>query len=397
MQSAPPFDFDTPRERRGTDSRKWGDPEGSWGHPDVLPMPMADMDFPVAPAIQEALEDRVGHGIFGYTRVGEAYRQALCGWMGRRHGWQVHPDWVLPAPGVVPAAYAAARALCAPGGSIAVLSPIYPRFLRFAALGLDQRVIPLRLEGGRYVMDPETLEARLEDARVLLLCNPHNPVGRVWSRRELEALGELCLRRQLWVIADEVFADLTAHGHRFTPFASLSPQLADRTVTCTSASKSFNLAGLQCASALVSEPRVRQRVAEALAATGFTTPGPFGLAATRAAYERGEPWLEALLPYLAGNAELLRGWLERVLPQARAIPMEAGYLAWIDLRAYGRDADALFQLALDRARVALVSGARFGPGGEGFVRMNLGCPRATLREALSRLEQHLVPALLEGP
>ncbi len=397
MDRAQAFDFDTPVERRGTDSRKWGDPEASWGHADVLPMPMADMDFPVAPPIQRAIEARASHGVFGYTRVDHRYRQALCAWMSRRHTWEPEPSWVLPAPGVVPAVYAAARALCAPGSAVAVLSPIYPRFLHFDALGLGQRSIPLRLEGERYSLDIEALEAQLGDARVLLLCNPHNPVGRVWRRAELEALGALCLRRELWVITDEVFADLCAPGQRFTPFASLSPELAARTVTCTSASKSFNLAGLQCASALVSDPALRQRVAAALAATGFTTPGPFGLAATVAAYEQGEPWLQALLPYLAANLRALRGWLARALPEARLIPAEAGYLAWIDLRAYGRDADELCRLALVLSRVALVSGLRFGPGGDGFLRLNLGCPRSTLDQALERLERHLVPAIEKGP
>jgi cystathionine beta-lyase len=395
MDRAQTFDFDSPPERRGTDSRKWGDPRASWGHPDVLPMPMADMDFPAAPAIQRAIEARSAHGVYGYTRVDEGHRRSLCDWMLRRHGWAVDPDWVVPAPGVVPAAFAAARALCPADASIAVLSPIYPRFLGFGSLGLEQRVIPLRLEGRRYDLDLDSLEDQLDDARTLLLCNPHNPVGRVWRREELEALGALCLRRGLHVIADEVFADLCAPGQRFVPFASLSPELAARTVTCTSASKSFNLAGLQCASALVTEPSLRLAVVQALSATGFTTPGPFGLAATRAAYEHGEPWLEALLPYLADNVEVLRTWLLRALPEARLIPPEAGYLAWIDLRPYGCDSEALFELALARARVALVSGARFGPGGDGFLRMNLGCPRATLLQALARLERGFVPALLE--
>jgi cystathionine beta-lyase len=394
-----PFDFDLPVDRRGTDARKWGDVQARWGHPDVLPMPLADMDFRVAPVIQQALATRLEHGVFGYTRVSGAWLEALCAWMSRRHGWRVTPDQVVPAPGVVPAAYAAVRALCPDGGGVVVQPPLYPRLLGLEPLGVEPRLEPLAEVDGHYRMDLDALEARLagEPARVLVLCNPHNPVGRAWSREELEALGSLCLRHELWVVADEVFGDLCQPGQRFTPFASLSPELAARTVTCTSASKAFNLAGLSTAAAIVPDPAMRQRVRATLAATGFTTPGPFGLAATVAAYEGGEPWLEALLPYLATNASALEAWLSRALPRARLLPMEAGYLAWIDLRAYGSDADTLYRLALDRSRVALVRGTHFGAVGEGFLRMNLGCPRATLREALDRLERGLVPALETTP
>ncbi len=389
------IDFDRVVERRGGDSRKWGDVAARWGHPDVLPMPMADMDFPVAPAIQQALEARVAHGLFGYTRVGEGFTEALRGWLERRHGWAVDPAWVVPAAGVVPAVYAAVRARCAAGEGVVVQPPVYARFLRLEALGVRQIEAPLTLVGETYRMDLEALDVLLRrvPARVLLLCNPHNPVGRVWSPGELEALAAFCVARDLTVVADEVFADLCLPGQRVTPFASLGADIAARTVTCTSASKAFNLAGLGCAAALVPDPALRKAVGAALAATGFTTPGPFGLAASCAAWEQGEPWLEALLPYLAGNMAELGGWLARALPRARLIPAQAGYLAWIDLRAYGRDSDALYQLALDGARVALVAGTHFGAGGQGFLRMNLGCPRATLREALERLERGLVPAL----
>lgn len=390
-----PFDFDQAVDRRGTDSRKWGGVAARWGHADVLPMPMADMDFPVAPVIQRAMAARLEHGVFGYTRVSHDALAATCAWLEHRHGWTVQPEQLVPAPGVVPAAYAALRALCPDGGAVVVQPPLYPRLLRLEPLGVRPVASPLRLEAGRYAMDLSALEAQVEasSARALVLCNPHNPVGRAWSRAELEALGALCLRHELWVVADEVFGDLCLPGQRFTPFANLGPELAARTVTCTSASKAFNLAGLSTAVAVVSDPALRRRVQDALAATGFTTPGPFGLAASAAAHTEGEPWLEALLPYLAGNLAELEVWLARVLPRARLLPMEAGYLAWIDLRTYRRDADTLYRLALDRGRVALVRGTHFGLAGEGFLRMNLGCPRVTLREALARLEQGFVPAL----
>jgi cysteine-S-conjugate beta-lyase len=394
-----PFDFDHPADRRGTDARKWGDVQARWGHPDVLPMPMADMDFAVAPVIQQAMARRLEHGIFGYTRVSDVYREAVCGWMRRRHGWVVQPDHVLPAPGVVPAAYAAIRAVCPEGGAVVVQPPLYPRLLRLEPLGVRPVSCPLALEAGRYHLDLAALEAQLDraPARAMVLCNPHNPVGRAWGRAELEALGQLCLRRDLWVVADEVFGDLCVPGQRFTPFASLGLEIAARTVTCTSASKAFNLAGLSTAAAVVPDAELRSRVQAALASTGFTTPGPFGLAASAAAYTQGEPWLEALLPYLAANLAELEAWLVRMLPRARLLPMEAGYLAWIDLRAYGLDSDTLYSLALERSRVALVRGTHFGPAGEGFLRMNLGCPRATLRDALARLERGFVPALGARP
>ncbi len=391
----PSFDFDQVVDRRGSDSRKWGDVRARWGHADVLPMPMADMDFPVAPTIQHCLQGRLDHGVFGYTRVDRAFREAACAWWSQRHGWEVDADWIVPAPGVVPAVLAAVRARCRAGGAVVVQPPLYPRFLHFDALELRQLEQPLVLQGARHHMDLVALEALLErqPARVLLLCNPHNPVGRAWSRGELEALGELSLRHDLLVVADEVFGDLCLPGHRFTPFASIDPALEARTVTCTSASKAFNLAGLHTAVAVAPDPSVRASIQAALASTGFTTPGPFGLAASRAAWERGAPWLDALLPYLASNIAALEAWLTRSLPRARLIAPEAGYLAWIDLRAYERDTDELYRLALERSRVALVSGSHFGQGGDGFLRMNLGCPRATLLEALGRLERSFVPAL----
>ncbi len=389
------FDFDRIVDRRGGDSRKWGDVQARWGHADVLPMPMADMDFPVAPAVQRALQRRLDHGLFGYTRVDQAFGAAACDWLERRHRWAVDPAWLVPAPGVVPAVYAAARALCSDGGAVVVQPPLYARFLKLGALGVRQLDSPLVLEGERYRMDLEALEVLMDrqPVRALLLCNPHNPVGRAWSRSELRALGELCSRRDLTIIADEVFGDLCLPGQRFTPFASIDPELAARTITCTSASKAFNLAGLSTAVAIVRDPLLRESLEGELAATGFTTPGPFGLAASCAAWEHGGPWLDALLPYLAANFSELEAWLGRVLPSARLVPAQAGYLAWVDLRALGRCTDELHRIAVDHARVAPVRGTHFGAVGEGFLRFNIGCPRATLHQAMAQLERGFVPAL----
>lgn len=379
------YDFDSIIDRSGTNSIKWGYRRRLCGRDDVIPLWVADMDYAVAPEIQEAIRERASHPVYGYPIRQDGFYESLMQWSLRRYGWELKREWLCYAPGVVPAINAAVLAYTRPGDKVVIQGPVYHPF-RAAVLNNGRRLVDnaLSLDEGGYRMDLAGLE-RAVDARtkLLILCNPHNPVGRVWTRDELLALAELCARRGLVVLSDEIHADIIMPRHRHVPFASVSADAAARSVTCLAVSKTFNLAGLCTANVVIPDARLRdeyQAVSESLA---LNVTNAFGVAAQEAAYARGEPWLTELLGYLAGNyarlCEALAGGPVRVMP------LEGTYLAWLDCRGLGLDDEALKAFFLDRAGLWLDEGVKFGPQGSGFMRLNLACPRATLDEALSRL------------
>ena len=333
------------------------------------------------------------HGIFGYSEPDAAYDTALAGWFSRRYGWRIDPTWNVITPGVVPALALAVRALTAPGDAVVIEEPVYYPFREVVeASGRTVAAVPLTRDAdGVYRRDTTALEAALErtGARLLLLCNPHNPVGRVWSRDELAELAEVTGRHDVVVVADEIHADLALPGHRTTPFASLGERVAARTLTCTSPSKAFNLAGLQVANILVPDPALRARFRAELDAVGYSQPNALGLVACRAAYEGGDAWLDELREHIAAAQRHVVTRLEAV-PGVEAAPCEGTYLLWLDctglLAATGLEADELDDAILKEAGLWLDDGAIFGTGGRGFTRMNVACPRAILDEALDRLE-----------
>ena len=386
QDSQTPF-FDRIVERRGTDSNKWH----KYG-PDVLPLWVADMDFASPPAVVEALRARVEHGIYGYLREGVPSELAdvFTGRCRKRYGWDVPADALVLLPGVNPSNNVAARTVCAPGDGFVILTPAYPPILRVPGnVGLVAQLPALtRRADGRYEIDFDAFERAITPAtRAFLLCNPHNPVGRVYTRAELERLAEICLRHRLMVIADEVHCDLVYAGHDHVPFASLGPEVAARTITFMAPSKTFNQAGLKASLAIVTDPALRERFLAARVDMVQATANIMGYTAMLAAYRDGGSWHEALLRYLEANRDFLTDYVARHLPGITMGKPEGTYLAWLDCRPAGI-ADP-FTFFLTQAKVALGDGAAFGTPGQGFARLNFGTPRALLTEGLERMRKAL--------
>ena len=376
------YDFDKTIDRRATNSYKWDSaPEG------VLPMWVADMDFRTAPAIIDALQKRVAHGIFGYTRVPDAYYDAVTSWFSRRHGWDIDREWIIYTSGVVPAVSAVIKALTVPGDKVIVQTPVYNCF--FSSIrnnGCEIVSNPLRRTADTYEMDFDALERCATDprAKVMLLCNPHNPAGRVWTPDELTRLGNICLRNGVTVVADEIHCELVYQGFKYTPFASLSDAFLHRSVTCVSPSKAFNIAGLQIANIVAFDNDLRSCIDKAININEVCDVNPFGVAATIAAYNEGEEWLNQLVDYLHGNYEAMAEFCRRELPEFPITRLEGTYLVWMDCSSLGMPSDALEHALLDDARLWLNAGTMYGAEGEGYMRWNIACPRSVMLDGLNR-------------
>lgn len=379
------YNFDEIVSRRHTCSYKWDSAPS--GEKEVLPLWVADMDFRTAPVIVEALERRVRHGIFGYVRVPDAYYESVARWFARRHGWKMETDWIIYTSGVVPAISAVIKALTVPGDGVVVQTPVYNCF--FSSIRNNGcRVVPnpLIYENRTYRIDFEDLDRKTADpgVRLLLLCNPHNPAGRVWTREELVRIGEICQKNGVRVIADEIHCELVFPGHEYVPFASTGENQLRNSVTCVSPSKAFNLAGLQIASIISCDRAVRERIDRAININEVCDVNPFGVEATIAAYEGGEDWLLQLLDYLKGNYDLLCDFFKTYLPQIPVTSLEGTYLVWTDCRAFHLPSDVLQTLLLEETGLWLNSGTMYGAEGEGFLRWNIACPRVVLHDALTR-------------
>ena len=385
-----PVDFDTVPNRRGTNcfkydfAREMGMPE------DVLPLWVADMDFPTAPAVLERLHALAEHGIFGYTGVKDAYFSAVHNWYAQRFGWETQRSWLVTTPGVVFAIAIAIRAFTQKGDAILIQQPVYYPFADKVTENDRQLVVnPLILKNGRYEMDFADMERKIADnhVKMLLLCSPHNPVGRVWTKEELLRVGEICQKHGVLVISDEIHADFTYAGHTHRVFASVKSEFADFTITCTAPSKTFNLAGLQNSNIFIPNRQLRHAYKKELSACGCGGTNCMGMAACQAAYEAGADWLEQLKQYLAGNLAYVRQFLREKLPDIALIEPEGTYLVWLDLRKLGLTEQQQRQLIVQDAKLWLDTGTLFGQGGEGFERINIACPRATIEQAMQRLER----------
>ncbi len=382
----PNFDFDRVVDRTTSDSNKWRKYP-----PDVLPLWVADMDFPSPPAVVAALRARVAHGFFGYLTERHELPEIVAERLAKRYGWRVDPAAVLAVPGVISGFNVACRALTAPGDGMLVQTPVYPPILRaHGNHGLTREEHALtRGPDGRYTVDLDAFARAIrERTRLFLLCNPHNPVGRAFTRKDLEGMAAACLRRDLHIVADEIHGDLVLDGRPHVPLASLAPEIEARTITLIAPSKTFNLPGLKCAVAVIPNVALRERF---VAAGADIVPkiNLLGYTAAVAAYREGDAWLEALLRYLEGNRDFLLREVPQQLPGVTMTPSEGTYLAWLDCRQAripGGDPCTFF---LDTARVALNDGRTFGPGGDGFVRLNFACPRALLVEGLTRMRAAL--------
>jgi len=380
------FDFDRVFDRRTSDSNKWRKYPA-----DVLPLWVADMDFPSPPAVVQALRARVEQGFFGYLMEKPELHEVVAERVAKRYDWRVSPDAIVPLPGVIAGFNLALRALTSPGDGLLVQTPVYPPILRAAGnhgLTRDEHALT-RGAGGRYTVDLDTFARALrERTRAFLLCNPHNPVGRVFERADLEGMAAACARRDVWIIADEIHCDLLLDGRRHLPIATLSPEIEARTVTLMAPSKTFNLPGLKCAVAIVPDATVRERLTAAVADL-VPKINVLGHVAAVAAYREGDAWLQALLQYLEANRDFLVTEVPRRLPGVTLAAAEATYLAWLDCREARIPGGDPFTFFLERAKVALNDGRLFGPGGDGFVRLNFGVPRSLLAEGLQRMARAL--------
>lgn len=378
------YNFDEIIPRRGTGSYKWDSAPAD----DVIPMWVADMDFRTAPPVIDALRRRVEHGVFGYVKVPDAYYDAVISWFGRRHGWHIERDWILYTSGVVPAVSVVVKAMCEPGDRVILQTPVYNCF--FSSVrnnGCEVLDNPLINDGGRYRMDYDDLERKAADpkARLLVLCNPHNPAGRVWTAEELERMNDICLRHGVRVLSDEIHCELTYNGNRYTPFAAVSDRCLDNAIVANSPSKSFNTAGLQIANIITNDADLRARIDRAININEVCDVNPFGVEGLIAAYNEGEPWLDALCTYLWDNYKALLGFFAERLPKLRVTPLEGTYLVWVDCRCLGVTSDELTRRLADEGRVMVNSGTMYGADGEGFIRINIACPRSRMMQGLERI------------
>lgn len=378
------YNFDEMIPRRGTNSYKWDAAKED----DILPMWVADMDFRTAPAVVEALRKRVEHGIFGYTKVPTSYYDAVINWFERRHHWKISKEWIQYTTGVVPALSAVIKALTSHGDKVLVQTPVYNCF--FSSIRNDECELvssPLIYENGSYRMDYDDLEKKTADPKVklFLLCNPHNPVGRVWTRQELTRIGEICLRNNVWVVADEIHCELVYHGHTYTPFASISEEFLKHSVTCVSPSKAFNLAGLQIANIIAADAEVYKKIDKAINVNEVCDVNPFGVEALMAAYNEGEGWLEELNNYLWDNYCYLKAYFEEHLPEYPVMMLEGTYLVWVDCLVLKQSSEEIVNTILEKEKLWVNEGSLYGEAGEGFIRINIACPRQRLIEGMNRL------------
>ncbi len=383
------YNFDELISRRGTNSVKWDSAQD----PEVLPMWVADMDFRVAPAITEALERRVRHGVFGYTRVPDEYYQAVISWFGRRHGWQgIRKEWMLYTSGVVPALSVIIKAFTRPGDKVLIQTPVYNCF--FSSIrnnGCEVVYNHLVFDGKTYHIDFDDFEAKVADpdVKLFILCNPHNPAGRVWTRGELQRMGDICLRHGVLVVADEIHCELVQPGHVYTPFASLSDSFLHNSVTCNSPTKAFNMAGLQIANIICADEERLQKIDRAININEVCDVNPFGVLALMAAYNESEDWLDQLNAYLAGNYRYMAGYCREHLSGFPIAELEGTYLVWMDCSALHLSSEELEHELMAEAHLWLNAGTMYGPDGEGFMRWNIACPQSRLAEGLERFRKYV--------
>jgi len=389
------YDFDQICSRQGTSCSKWDTLKKVFGRDDVIPMWVADMDFPAARPIADAIQARAAHEFYGYTEPGDSLVQAVVERMIRKFDWQIKPEWVVFTPGVIPALNVAIRALTSPGDEIILQEPVYyPFFGTVKQNGCQILTNNLKLIDGRYQMDFDDLERKFHPragmrdmpgrARAIILCNPHNPIGRLWGKEDLTRLGKIVTGNGATVISDEVHCEILYKGYRHIPFAAISEEFEQNSITCMAPSKTFNLAGLEASSIIIPNKKLRDRFSEAR--VGVSIPNLFGFTAMEAAYRHGDEWLDQVLDYLQGNLKFTSDYFEKRIPRIKVVKPEATYLLWLDCRALGLDDTSLRRFMREKARVGFDDGFLFGAGGSGFQRMNIACPRGLIEEALGRLE-----------
>nr|WP_321501067.1 MalY/PatB family protein [uncultured Dethiosulfovibrio sp.] len=379
------YDFDEIIERRGTDCEKWDGLEDTFGKPDLTALWVADMDFRAPKEVIDVLKKRVEHGIFGYTRYPDSWYQAFIDWTIRRHKWQVKREWITHSPGLVTAMGIAIRAFSDPGDRLVIQPPVYHHFAE--EIRLNDRIPalnPLKYENGRFSMDLEDLDEKLKGAKMMFLCSPHNPAGRVWTEEELRAVADLCVKHNVILISDEIHCDVVYKGHVHRPIASISPEIEQLCAVFMAPSKTFNIAGFKASAVVIPNKNLREKYNLALSTLHLEGGTCLSIPAFEAAYSYGEPWLEELLVYLEGTVDMVEDFLAEEIPSISLVRPEGTYVPLIDCRSLKMDPDQLHSFLVG-AGVAMNRGANFGIGGEGFARLNIATPRLTVIEGLKKI------------
>lgn len=382
------YDFDQIINRKSTHSAKWSYLKKIYGDEDVLPMWVADMDFKSPNEVIKAMEERVRHGIFGYTGIPKSFYKSISNWVKKRHGWNIDEEWIVFTPGVVTGLNLAVLSFSKKGDKIVLQPPIYPPFYKVIEKN-GRKVLnnPLKFNGIRYIMDIDDLEKNIdEDTKILFLCSPHNPVGRVWDEEELKRLEKVCLEKEILVVSDEIHGDIIYSGNKHIPIASISDDMAMNTITLMAPSKTFNIAGLHTSLAIIPNEEIRKKYKETINLIGANTTNIFGLLGLEAAYNYGEEWLDELLIYLEGNLNFLMDYIEKNISEIKVVRPEGTFLIWLDFRELGLSDEQIKDLMINKAKIGLNHGPTFGIGGSGFQRLNIGCPRSILEEGLSRIK-----------
>lgn len=377
------YDFDKIIDRRGTGSLKWDVAENE------LPMWVADMDFETAPAIIEALKKRVEHGVFGYSIIPDEWQQAYVKWWKERHAFEIEEDWLVFTTGVIPIISSAVRKFTSPGENILVQTPVYNTFFN-SMVNNGRNPLESRLvyRDGQYEIDFADLEEKLADPQtsLMILCNPHNPIGKIWDRETLEKIGDLCVAHDVLVISDEIHCDLTAPGKDYIPFASVSENCKMNSITCLAPTKTFNIAGIQTAAAMSANPALRHKIWRALNTDEVGEPNVFAVDAAIAAFDHGGAWLDELKEYIQKNKELVADFISKELPQLSIVSMDATYLLWVDCSKVADDSGVLAKHLRKETGLYVVAGAAYRGDGKHFLRINLACPKATVEDGLARLK-----------
>ncbi len=378
------YDFDIQIDRRNTNSLKWDVAENE------LPMWVADMDFQTAPEVLSAIKKRVEHGIFGYSIVSEEWNQAIMSWWRERHNFQIQKEWLIFCTGVVPAISSTVRKLTTVGENILIQTPVYNIFFN-SIINNGRHVLesPLSYDGEVYHIDFKELEAKLAEPQttMMILCNPHNPIGKIWDRETLERIGELCWKHHVLVISDEIHCDLTVPEHDYIPFASVSEKCKENSITCIAPTKAFNIAGLQTAAVIIPNETLRHKVNRALNTDEVAEPNAFAIEAAVAAFREGEAWLDELREYIQENKKYVNDFLKKELPELKSVPSEATYLLWIDCSNILENATELSKILRETTGLYLSAGNQYGGNGGQFLRMNIACPREVLKDGLKRLKR----------
>ena len=383
------YNFDEVVDRRGSNAIKWLDLDEE--NDEILPMWIADMDFKAADEILEALRAPIDHGVLGYNNIPDSFYESVINWTFERHGWKIQKEWLVFTPGVVPGLSTCVTTYTNENDRVLVQPPVYPPFFR--VMDNNRRNVvenPLVHDGRRYVMDLKDMESKIEaNTKMVLLCHPHNPVGRVWEREELEAFGNMCLKNNIIIVSDEIHCDLAFKDHKHIPLASISQELAMNTITFMAPSKTFNIAGLFSSVAIIPNEKLRNAYVESMEAMELTHATVFGAVGFEAAYTHGKNWLDQALEYIEDNADFAVDYIEKNIPQIKTYKPDGTYLLWLDFNGLGKSPEEIEEILVRKGRVRLNDGSSYGSGGDGFFRLNIGCPREVLIEGLERIEKAL--------